>query len=203
MHSNLVFNPPLSLNFGFPTKKATFQTIIHTPVSQRGEVRASLQPYPVWEIEYELDHARGDELDQDSVYQFLLGFSLAMGGQFSDFLFEDQTDNMATNAYFGLGDGETTNFQLVRQIGFGTDIVQNPVNDPPPVISINGIPTTAFTMGQNGIVQFDEAPADGVVLTWSGPYFFRVRFADDGLSFQAFMDRIWECQSIKLQSVIL
>lgn len=363
MHSNIVFQPPFSLNFGFPSKKPTFRTLIQMPVSGRGEIRASLQPYPLWEITYDMDHARGGEQDQNSVYQYMLGFFLAMGGSFSDFLYLDPYDNRVENVYLATGDGSTTQFQLTRPIGIGTDIVQNPIGQPvlftpgyggapgtqnlliwsqdqtrsawgknevtvsgpvaspdggpsaytvtpdsgatdcyidqstsPPTIGQGGEFTLSFwlqassgtptinifllnqsstvrgqkpvtlstawqkftltanfepgdtlasvqiggantwnssvgainvawfqlepgnspsayigtanlsyyyTLQANGFVLFSYAPPNGAVLTWTGGYYYRVRFEDDDIQFDQFMEKLWSSQSIKLKSVIL
>lgn len=209
MHSNTVWAPPFDLNFDFPSKTPTFDTIIQKPVSGRGEIRASLQPYPIWEFDFPLNYARGAEQMPSSVYAYLLGFFIQMGGEFSDFLYLDPNDNTVENALLGIGDGATTNFQLVRPIGnLGSDIVQNPMQSATSpyealVIMVNGTPTSAYTLGPNGLIEFTSAPASGAVLTWTGSYWYRVRFDSDGLTFKETMDQIWECQSIKLKSVIL
>jgi uncharacterized protein (TIGR02217 family) len=206
MHSNLVLSPPWELIGGFPSKKPTFETIVHTPVSKRGEIRASLQPYPIWEIEYSLDNFRGGEQVPDSVYQYLLGFYIAMGGQFSDFLYWDENDNTIpadSPTFVAIGDGTTTLFQLIRTIGIGEDIVQNPAMVPtPPILYVDGS-SVSYTLGQTGQVTMATAPANGAVITWSGSFYYRVRFADDGLDFEQFMQQLWDVKKLTLQSVIL
>lgn len=207
MHSNIEWSPPFATNFNFPTKTPTFNTLIQMPVSRRGEIRASLQPYPLWEFEYSLEFARGNEQLQNSVYQQIVGFFIQMGGQFSDFLYLDPGDNTVTNALFGFGDGSTLNFQLTRPIGVGTDIVQNPMvsaTEPylPLQVFVNGAPT-AYTLGPNGLIEFASAPAAGAVLTWTGSFWYRLRFNDEGMSMSQFMKEIWSNNSIKLLSVIL
>ena len=200
-HTSLIFNPPFTTCFGFPKKSPRFETNIQTPKSKRGEVRYSAQPYPIWSIEYELMWARGAEQVQNSTYQFLLGFFLAVGGQLSDFLYQDPYDNAVTAQYFGIGDGSTTAFQLTRSIGIGTDICQN-INGTP-TIYINGTATTAFTLSSTGVVAFNSAPANGAVLTWDGAFYYRVRFDADNMEFAQFLDQCWSMGSLKLVSVIL
>lgn len=200
-HSDLVFSPPFLTNFDFPKKTFTFKTIVKTPASARGEIRYGLQPYPIWSWDWPVNFVRGAEQVAGSDYQYLVGFGLAMGGMLSDFLLEDQYDNAVSNQYFGTGDGSTTQFQLTRSIGIGTDIVQN----------LNGTPTIAgspgslpsYTIGSTGIVTFGSAPPAGMVLTWSGSYYFRVRFDSDESDFQQFLDQCWSMVSLKLRSVIL
>jgi uncharacterized protein (TIGR02217 family) len=205
MHTNLVFTPPFVKNFGFPTKTPSFKTIVQETASLRGEIRASLTPYPIWTWDFPVKWMRGSEQDQNSVYQYLLGFFLSMGGQFSDFLYEDPYDNQisaSAPAYFGTGNGATVNFQLVRPIGMGADIVQN-LNGVPTVY-VNGTPTTAFQMDSTGIVSFfGPVPPAGAILTWSGRFYYRVRFDADSQDYKQFMDRLWSMDSLKLRSVIL
>lgn len=206
MHLNSVFDPSFSTNCGFPSKTPMFSTIVQRPVSGRGEIRASLQPYPLWRIEYEMEYARGGEQIPDSVYQYTLGFFLNVGGQFSDFLYFDPNDNniaVATPAYFGTGDGTTQNFQLIRQIGVGNDIVQN-LNGAP-VIYGNGsvISSADYTISNTGIVQFTSAPAGAIVLQWSGDFYYRVRFGEDTTKFDQSFNQIWNNGALTLMSVIL
>lgn len=201
MHSNLVFSPPFSTNWGFPKKSPSFGTTIQTPKSKRGEIRYSAQPYPIWSWDWPVNFMRGAEQVASSDYQYLLGFFLSMGGQLSDFLYQDPYDNAVTAQSFGTGDGTTTQFQLTRSIGIGTDIVQN-VNGTPTIFE-NGSATIAFTRSSTGVITFDTAPASGVALTWTGSYYYRVRFDSDAADFEQFMDKLWEIGSLKMISVIL
>lgn len=202
MHLNLVFDPT-PYGFKLPSKAPSFDVLIHTPVSKIGEIRASVQPYPLWDIEFELEWARGGEQMPGTVYNYLLGFFLQCGGPFSDFLYDDSYDDSVTAAFFGLGDGTTTQFQLIRPIGAGSDIVQN-LNGTPTLYS-NGtvISGSAYTLSTTGIVTFTTAPASGVVLTWTGNYYYRVRFLNPEVKFSQFAKQIWEAKSLPLRSVIL
>lgn len=200
-HTNLVFSPPFLSNWGFPKKSFTFDTTVQTPKSKRGEIRYSAQPYPIWTYDWPVNFMRGGEQVANSDYQYLLGFGLAMGGMLSDFLLQDAYDHTVVNQYFGAGDGATTQFQLTRSIGIGTDIVQN-LNGAPTVYESTGV-VGSYTVGSTGIVTFSAAPANGAVLTWSGSYYYRVRFDSDTQDFDQMMDLIWSAGSVKLRSVIL
>lgn len=209
MHSPLIWNPPFELNFGFPSKGPTFRTIVQTPASARGEIRASLQVYPIWEITYDLQHARGNEQNVASVYQFLVGFFLAMGGQHSDFLYLDPGDNEVDGDPFAVVAAGVLDYQLTRSIGIGTDIVQNV--QPGVVIYGDGevLDSATYDIGPTGVVSFTAAPtrpSDGgavAVLSWSGKFWYRVRFGQDDMTFDQFVKEIWESKSLKLRSVIL
>lgn len=199
-HTSLIFSPPFLTNWGFPKKSFTFETTVQTPKSKRGEIRYSAQPYPIWTYDWPVNFMRGGEQVANSDYQYLLGFGLAMGGTLSDFLLQDAYDHTVTAQNFGTGNGNTTQFQLTRSIGIGTDITQN-LNGTPTVY-VNGTKTTV-TVGSTGIVTFSTAPASGAVLTWSGSYYYRVRFDSDTQDFDQMMDLIWSAGSVKLRSVIL
>lgn len=203
MHLNTIFNPT-PFGFKLPTKAPNFDggVLIHTPVAKAGEIRASVQPYPLWDIVYELEWARGSERLPATTYNYLLGFYLNCGGPFSDFLYQDPWDNEVTGEFFGLGDGVTTEFQLIRSIGVGADIVQN-LNGAPQLYNNGTLLTSGYTVSVTGIITFTSAPASGHVLTWSGAYFYRVRFLNPDLKFSQFAQQIWEAKSVPLRSVIL
>ncbi len=202
MHSPLVWQPPFELNFGFPSKAPTFKTIVQTPASGRGEIRSSLQPYPIWEITYDLQHARGNEQNVASVYQFLVGFFIAMGGQLSDFLYLDPGDNAVDQDPFAVVQSGVLSYQLTRSIGMGSDIVQNVM----PGVEVQGdgqvVDPSTYDIGPTGVVTFTQAPPYAV-LSWTGSYWYRVRFAQDEMTFDQFIKEIWESKSLKLRSVIL
>ncbi len=204
MHTNIIFNPNFPEGFNFPSKKPTFlRTILHSPPSGAAEIRSSTQLYPLWEITYSLNWARGAENMPESIYNYMLGFFIQAGGRLSDFLYFDVNDNSASKQFFGIGDGATKNFQLVRAINIGTDICQN-LNGAPTIYGNNAlISSSLYTVTQTGIVVFTTAPAPGTVLTWSGNFYYRVRFDTDALEFAQIMDKIWESKTIRLRSVIL
>lgn len=203
-HLNVVFDPGFETNFSLPSKTIQLSSIIQRPVSGRGEIRASLQPYPLWKIKYECTFARGSEQDA-GVYQYLAGFFIAMGGRFSDFLYEDPGDNHADNALLGIGDGATTTFQLLNSVGIGMNIIQNLNPDSTPIVFVNGaaISASAYTISYNGILQFTTAPVAGSVITWTGDFYYRVRFGDDETTFDQEFSNIWNNGDVTLQSVIL
>ncbi len=204
MHSNVVFNPNFPEGFNYPSKTPMFlKTIVHSPQSGAGEIRSSTQLYPIWEISYDLNWARGAENIPSSLYNYLLGFFLQAGGQLSDFLYLDVNDNTANKQFIGIGDGATANFQLQRAINIGFDIVQNLNGAPTIYLNDVVVPTTQYSVTQTGIIVFAAAPAAGSVLTWSGNFYYRVRFASDEMTFEQFVQQIWRSKNIRLRSVIL
>lgn len=144
------------------------------------------------------DFLRGSVANPE--WQTLLGFYNQRGGDFDDFLFLDATDNTCTNQAFGTGDASTTQFQLVRTVGGFAE----------PVYGLNGAPTlksngstiaSGYSVDVNGLVSFSTAPSTGVALTWTGGFFWRVRFAKGQLEINQFMRDFWEAKKVELISV--
>ena len=215
MPSNLVFTPPAGLGIGIK-KTPKWNTIKKTAASGY-QLRTPLQQYPLWEIELPFNYLKGDEA-RASAYQYLLGFYLAMQGAAISFLFEDQYDNTcaavaAPGSTLGLmtnqqgevamGDGTSTTFQLIRQIGIGYDIVQNPATITP---YVNGSPvsSSAWTLDYAGTITFTSAPTSGSVLNWAGTFYYRVHFLEDSLDdLQMILSDCWELGSCKLESDLI
>lgn len=81
-----------------------------------------------------------------------------------------------------------------------------PIYDPAPgpLIYINGTLktlTTDYSVGSTGLITFVSAPASNAVLTWTGNYFRRVRFAQPGISMDRIVSQMWKSASIDLISV--
>jgi uncharacterized protein (TIGR02217 family) len=107
-------------------------------------------------------------------------------GMLNAFRFIDVLDYQATAEQFGTGDGVTTEYQLSKVSTVdGVDYTRNVyalANTP--VITVNGTPTTAFTVNpRNGKILFDTAPAMSAVLRWTGEFDIWVRFTTDNIPF--------------------
>lgn len=173
-----------------------FKTSVNT--SDTGtESRVSKWSAPKWhyELVYEgLDDTAGASAE----LQTLQAFFLAREGQYDTFLFLDQTNNAVSGQPFGQGDGTTASFQLVRSLSGFVEPVYGIVAAP--VITVNGVATTAFTWTTTGMITFAAPPAKGALVVWSGSYYMRVRFETDSQEFQNFLAGEWGVQSLKLMS---
>lgn len=174
-----------------------FNTKIQKAVSGR-EIRLAMMAAPMYTFKMSYEVLRQDTLFAE--LQTLGGFFLARQGAYDSFLYTDPADNATTGATFGVGDGSTQGFQLVRTYGAGGNTFAEVVNNVSgtPTIYINGVATTAFTIDGNGFVTFTTAPASGAVLTWSGSYCYRVRFSADTLEFNQFMRNLFELKKCEL-----
>lgn len=162
------------------------------------ESRAMLRQYPKYTFHYPLEHII-DSRDESDL-RALLGFFLARHGAYEAFLFTDLSDCAVDGQMIGVGDGTRTVWQLVRSYGGFVEPVQN-VNavDSVPAIFLDDVlqvDVTDYGIADDGLVTFASAPADGAVITWTGNYYYRVRFVDDGYDFAQFSSDFWQCADI-------
>lgn len=189
--SNAVFPSFPGLAWGV-VKAPQFTTRIQRAASGR-EWRASLTAYPVYTFRLSFEFLRASEFQQ------LLGFMLARRGAWDSFLFTDPDDNTVTDYRIGTGDGNRTQFQLLRPCGGFIEPVEN-VNILS-AVKAGGVARVAgsgYSVTPTGIVVFNPAPAAGQAVTWSGSYYYRCRFKDDALDFSQFMEQLWELKRCEL-----
>jgi uncharacterized protein (TIGR02217 family) len=124
----------------------------------------------------------------------LVAFFEARRGRMHGFRFRDPVDwkscapsqaVAATDEALGVGDGETTEFQLVKRYASGgafrDRIITKPVEDAV-LVAVNGVAITAFDVDwSTGLVRFGAAPAVGAVLTAGFEFDTPVRFDADRL----------------------
>ena len=144
---------------------------------------------------------------QDGVedMQTMVGFFLARQGRFDSFLFDDPDDDFIQGQELGVGDGQTTAFQMVRAYGGFVEGMYNLKSDPAPVVYLNGTaqaPST-YTIGyfDSGLLTFTNAPATGTVITVDFGYYWRCHFQEDLSEFDKFMNQLWEHKGIKIETV--
>lgn len=208
--SNLLFPALPGLRWGVQ-KIPQFNTIVQKAVGGR-EVRASLQPLPIWRwiLSYEFLREGVDPAGaQLSEWTQLAGFFTARQGRFDSFLFEDPydktvADTVAARQNFGTGDGVTKSFQIGRAIGSGLFEPLFNLNGAPKVYVagvLKAVPAD-YTVNSTGLVTFAAAPALGAALTWSGAYYFRVRFGEDSATYENFALLFWRNQQVILEQLL-
>lgn len=109
-------------------------------------------------------------------------------GQLDCFLYRDRLNSQAQNTLFGVGTGALQTFQLstlwnlMPGVSYQRDVYALPDDPDDLVVTINGTPTTAFSIDRDrGLITFNTAPANGAVLRWSGTFDIWVRFNTDWL----------------------
>jgi uncharacterized protein (TIGR02217 family) len=121
--------------------------------------------------------------------QAVLAFFEERRGRFHSFLWRDGLDHSSNGQQpLGTGDGTTTEFQLVKRYGAVFDPYDRPITRPvveTVEVFVDGTPTLAVEVDElTGLVTFDDAPADGAVLTATFEFDVPVRFDIDRLDIE-------------------
>ncbi|RYZ13053.1 MAG: TIGR02217 family protein [Alphaproteobacteria bacterium] len=135
----------------------------------------------------------GAVLRADAAHE-LLAFFEARRGRMHGFRFRDPLDWKSClpsgeisflDQVIGTGDGETAAFQLVKRYESGGAWVERVVSKPVEasvVVAVNGVETSSFVVDWDaGIVTFEDAPAEGAVVTAGFAFDVPVRFDADRL----------------------
>lgn len=179
------------------TKTPNWNTKIQKSVGGK-ELRAAFYSTPIWRwvLAYEV-------LRQATAFeelQTLAGFFNARQGSFDSFLYSDPNDNSVTQESFGIGDGSTTAFQLKRAYGGFQENVSD-LNGTPAIYKAGALQSSGYTISASGLVTFTAAPSAGTALTWTGGYYWRVRFDQDSAEFNNFLSQLWELKQLAFVSV--
>jgi len=197
-------------NFTFPKFQGWSWDKTLTPVwntqtyeSESGrETRIQKWKYPRYKIKltynFLTDNTIKGHLEKGDIER-LEGFFNAVGGQFDDFLYFDDTENSVENQSFGVGNGQETVFQLVRNHPYWAEPVNGIVEVPE--IFIDGVKTTEVSVDAYGVVTFDNPPPADSVLSWTGNYYFRVRFDDDEIELTRTWQGLWESIEVSMKTV--
>jgi uncharacterized protein (TIGR02217 family) len=185
-------------------KAPEFKNIVHGAVSGR-EVRVSEMIYPLWTITLSWSTLKDDQTTQTPAAPYdelkkILGFFLKQNGRLRAFQFDDVSDNNCADMQFGIGDGVTAAFQLTRIYGAGGFTFAEPVQNVNAITNIKdggitiiqGAGAGKYTINSTGLVTFGTVPAAGHALTWTGTYYYRVRFVLDSSEFNEFANQLWE-----------
>lgn len=197
---NAIFPTLPGLKWG-RKKTPVWSTNVQKSVNGR-EMRASYYSYPQWRFSLSFEVLRTrtaiNELEQ------LAGFFNARRGSFESFLYEDPADNTVTEQLIGTARAGVTRYQLVRTFGGFTEPVLAVKGNP--VIKVGGVVKNKgrdYNITDTGQVVFVSPPPDGQRITWSGQFYFRVRFASDTADFENFIGHLWNAKKIELVSVKL
>ncbi|WP_428421972.1 DUF2460 domain-containing protein [Methylibium sp.] len=191
--SQAVFPTFIGLKWGGVRAPLWRTTLRSTPSGREFSTRNMVTPRYLYKLSYEVLR----EKDGFNELLSLESFFNLRNGAFDSFLYPDPDDNAVTAHSFGTGTGSATAFQLVRSRG---GFVQ-PVYDlvAAPQIYVNGtLQVSGYTVSASGLVTFSSAPANGAALTWTGSYYWRVRFKQDSTEFSQFLFNLWEAKTVEL-----
>lgn len=176
------------------TTSPEFNTKVHRARSGY-EVRAAFMVYPLWKYGFKYELLRDDATHNE--LKTLLGFFNARNGMFDSFLYSNPSDNAVSLQAFGVGDGTTRAFQLVRSYSGYIEPVQN-LNGSP-LIWVNGTLQSIgvnYTLSSTGLVTFLGTIAAGQIVTWSGSFYYRCRFMADSIDFNQFMKDLYDLKKL-------
>lgn len=195
---------PDLIGLGFGVKRTpTWNTDIRTTPSRR-EYRSTDQVYSLRKRTLIYEFLRSREAYAE--LQSLEGHFNQHKGALDSFLFSDPDDQTVTAQAIGVGDASNTDFQLARTWGG----VVEPVARANGAIQVykNGVLqtlTTHYTLVNGSIfpndpslIRFVTAPGSGVVVTWTGSYYWRCRFNKDELDFEKFLYKLWKTGTVEL-----
>ncbi len=187
----------------YPVKRSPlWSTDVQTSVSGK-KTTLPHWSYPVYAFEVGYEFLRTDAAYRE--YQDLLAFYNLANGRANLFRFNDPDDNAVTAQGIGVGDGATTQFQLVRSVGGTSFAWVDPVFYPTgtPQIFVDGVLQTTpgdYSIGTTGLVTFVVAPANGKAVTWTGTYDWLVRFGEDSSTFEQFTYNLQELKKLTFQT---
>lgn len=158
--------------------------------------RFSNRTYPTytWSIDIEVlrTAAAFEEL------QTLVGFINSLQGPVGMFGYTDPDDNSQTSEVFGVGDGQSTSFQLVR--AFGNFVEPIFLLNGTPIIDVSGSPVTPSSISPYGVVTFASAPASAAPLTWSGSFYWPCLFDGDSFDISQAMSGYYKASKLSFTS---
>ena len=179
-------------------KTPMWKTWTKESVSGR-EARARFMLYPLWRISLTYNVLRASAFYEE--YQRLVGFFNLRSGAFDTFLFDDTTDNTVLTHLFGVGDGVTTTFQLIRSLGGFVEPIEN-VNGAAHIFVGGALQHEGihYTRSPTGVITFFGPPVAGTNLEWSGHFYYRCRFLDDQLDdMENFMHELWALRRLEFK----
>ncbi len=140
----------------------------------------------------------------------LITFFRARRGPARGFRLTDPFDNSSNamngsptmlDQLIGIGNGERADFQLLKSYGGGAEPQVRAITRPRPetlVVSVGGAATTAWTLGEKGMLRLLSAPPPGAEVRAGYRFDVPVRFAEDRLDISAVNFAAGEAPSVPL-----
>lgn len=182
-------------------KTAVWSTGTQKSASGR-EFRTAYYSYPQWRFSLSFEVLRTkasvNELEQ------LAGFFNARKGSFESFLYEDPTDNAVIDQTIGNTVQGVTRYQLVRSMGGFIEPVLAVKERP--AVKVGGVALTYgrdYTVTDKGVLVFNAPQTPNSLITWTGGFYFRVRFTSDTIDFENVLGSLWTAKKIEFTSVKL
>ncbi len=187
---------------GFVAEKTpVWSTTVRTAASGR-QVRASQCSTPTWrfKIGYEFIRDRITSAELARLY----GFFNTRQGQLGSFYYYDPNDNLVAGQPVAIADGVSTTYQLTRTVAPASPYAfVEPVYilNGTPAVSVAGVPSTGFGVGEYGQIVFSAPPPEGAQIAWSGSFLFWCRFSQDTVSPAQMVASLWSLDGLQFESV--
>jgi hypothetical protein len=199
-----------------------FVKIAETATGARIGVGLTQYPLHTFELAYEFlrdgtQWGHGGYARPTLEFKTLMGFYLSVGGPLGRFLYKNPDDNHVSLQPIGVGDDITTTFTLVRTLGAnGTGAgeafaVAEPIGqvDPnqPFVLYVNGaaVDPSKYALNTaspvaNTVTLNTPAPLGQKVQVDMGFYYYVMFDEGTTITFEKFMDRLWQLQKVTLRT---
>lgn len=184
---------PVLTGRGWDIVKRPIWSTITQAAASGAEYRTALMQYPIYEFDLTVPYLSATD------WATLVGFYNQQSGSFLPFYFTHDNDSTATTSVFGTGNGSQTQFQLTKKDGAWSEPIAG-VNGTPTIYD-NGTPVTPASISPSGLVTFTTAPVNTHTLTWTGSYYYLVRFKDDQIELSQFMASMFESNGFTVRTV--
>lgn len=176
-------------------RRSDFKTSIFEALSGK-ESRVKLRQTPKTTFKLSYEFLIEDNTEQQMTQ--LLSFMYNRCGSYGAFLYEDVNDCSVSNHYCGLsaGSGASNPFQLTRTQGELTEAVENLNGEPMIYVNGNLQDTSVYSLTDTGLITFTN-PTKDQAISWTGRYYYRCRFVQDGYDFTQLMKDLHECREIE------
>lgn len=178
-------------------KTPMWNTQIQRAASGRS-LSATNMSAPLWKFDLGYEFLRSASAFNE--VQQLIGFFNSRYGRFDTFYYLDPSENSVTDQLCAT----TTNGVLAYNLckSWGGQFIEpiGAINGSPTNVKLDGTPTAAYTVSGN-VITLNTNPGAGKLLTWTGNFYYKVRFAKDMEEVEQFMKDLWQAQKIEMESV--
>lgn len=183
-------------------KRSVLTSTVVQGASSGKEQRGTFWSTPRYAFDLTINFLRQASFSAQTAFdeaQTLISFFAAQGGQLTPFWLIDPYSSTAAAVPCGTGTGlagQTT--QLVDLLG--VSVAPNGA----PSLYVGGtlqVLTTNYVISSTGLVTWVTAPGSGAAITWSGGFYYTVRFEQDALDMERIVNLAWKGGSLKMVSV--
>lgn len=177
------------------------------------DVGIALYPIHTFELTYAFlrDGPRWGDALSALEFRTLMGFYQMMAGSRGRCLYRNPDDYRVYQNLIGTGDGETVTWTITRQFGANGYSAVEPVGQVDTAAGVNvyladsatPVDPTLYAIDTTSpvanTITFDTAPAAGAAIRIDMQFYYYCKLPDAG-TFEKFMARLWEINTVTLKS---